>query len=148
VLNYVRLGIVGVNLREYEYIGPEKQPPRVRGLEGKDVGLSLENATAIIRKAWGRGRLHVGTHIKKRMAQRKVDMIDLENVIRNGVVSSSKYDEEYKNWKYRMVGTTDGRNIEVIIALDPTEDYEASPLAVLVTVFDQNEVPGAAKQGG
>ena len=65
--------------------------------------------------------------IGKKEWPRKVVLIDLENVIRNGVVSSSKYDEEYKNWKYRMVGTTDGRNIEVIIALDPTEDYEASP---------------------
>jgi hypothetical protein len=139
---------VGVKLREYKYVGPENQPPRVKGPEGNDVALSLENATAVIRKAWSRGRLHVGTHIKKRMAQRKVDMLDLENVIRNGVVSSSKYDEDYKNWKYRMVGTSDGRKIEVIIALDPTEDYEVSPLAVLVTVFDQNEVPGATKQGG
>jgi hypothetical protein len=132
-------------LREYEYVGPQQQPSRVKG---HDAGLSPENAKAVIEKAWSSGRVHVGTHIKNRMIERNVDMIDLENVIRNGVVCSREYCEEYKNWKYRMVGSSDGRKIEVIIALDPTEDYEASPLAVLVTVFDQNEVPGTTKQGG
>jgi len=146
VLNYVRLGSVGVNLREYKYVGPESQPPRVKG---HDAALSPENAKAVIQKAWSSGRVHVGTHIKKRLVERNLNMLDLENVIRNGVVFGGEYCGAYKNWKYRMAGTSDGRKIDMIIALDPTEDFEASPLAVLVTVFDQNVVnPGKSEQGG
>ena len=75
-------------------------------------------------------------------------MIDLENVIRTGVVRSSEYCEEYRNVKYRMAGVSDDKKIEVVIALDPTEDFEASPLAVLVTVFEQNVVgPGKVQLG-
>jgi len=136
---------VGVNLREYKYVGPEIQPPRVKS---HDAALSPENAKAVIQKSWSGGRVHVGTHIKNRMIERNVDMIDLENVIRNGVVRSTEYCEAFKNWKYRMVGASDGKKIEVVIALDPTEDFEASPLAVLVTVFEQNVVsPGKAQLG-
>jgi len=132
-------------LREYKYVGPENQPPRVKG---HDAALSPENAKAVIQKAWSSGRVHVGTHIKNRMIERNVDMIDLENVIRNGVVRSTEYCEAYKNWKYRMAGASDDKKIEVVIALDPTEDFEASPLGVLVTVFEQNVVsPGKPQLG-
>ena len=136
---------MGANLREYKYVGPEIQPPRVKS---HDAALSPENAKAVIQKSWSGGRVHVGTHIKNRMIERNVDMIDLENVIRNGVVRGTEYCEAYKNWKYRMVGASDAKRIEVVIALDPTEDFEASPLAVLVTVFEQNVVsPGKAQLG-
>jgi hypothetical protein len=127
-------------LREYRYVGPEHQPPRVKA---HDAALSPENAKAVIQKAWSVGRVHVGTHIKKRMIERNVDMLDLENVISKGAVRSYEYCDAYKNYKYRMVGESDGRKIELVIALDPTEDFEASPLGILVTVFDRNVVGGS-----
>jgi hypothetical protein len=136
---------VGVNLREYKYVGPENQPPRVKG---HDAALSTDNAKTVIQKAWSSGRVHVGTHIKKRMTERGVDMIDLGNVLRSGDVVGREYCEGYKNWKYQMAGTSDGRKIDVVVALDPTEDFEASPLGVLVTVFVPNVVGhGKARHG-
>jgi hypothetical protein len=103
--------------------------------------LSYENATLVIRKAWNIGRTHIGTHLKKRFAQRGVDMIDIENVVHNGTVVGREYDETYKNWKYRMSGMADGRRLDVIIALDSSEDFQESPLAIPLTVFPTNVVP-------
>jgi Domain of unknown function (DUF4258) len=137
-----------VSERKYEYCGPSEPPQRV---QDHDTPLSLENATNVIRKAWHIGRMHVGTHIKKRFAERGVDMIDLENIIRTGSVVGREYDDAYKNWKYRMSGTADGRKLDVIIALDSSEDFQDSPLAIPLTVFDKGvpNSPGAGpEQGG
>lgn len=131
--------------RKYEYCGPGCPPPRVTD---HDTGLSFENATMVIRRAWSIGRIHVGTHIKKRFLDRGVDMIDLENVVNTGAVIAREFDEAYKNWKYRFAGITDGRQLEVIIALDSKEDFEASPLAIPVTVFEKNVSSPETEQGG
>jgi len=124
-----------VSERKYEYCGPSRTPQKVNN---RDTPLSLENATIVIRKAWSSGRIHVGTHIKKRFRERGVDMIDLENIVRKGSVITREYDEVYKNWKYRMAGSTDDRQLEVIIALDSSEDLSDSPLAIPLTVFEKN----------
>jgi hypothetical protein len=105
--------------------------------------LSLDNAKTVIQKAWATGRIHIGSHIKKRMLERGVDTIDLENVVRSGIVSSREFCEIHKNWKYRMTGTSDEKEMEIIVALDAKEDFSESPLAILVTVFAKNVVdPG------
>jgi Domain of unknown function (DUF4258) len=123
--------------REYQYCGPERPPQRVSKHE---ASLSCENATMVIRKAWGVGRVHLGTHFKKRCAERGVDMLDIENLIRRGkVYGNGVYSEEYKNWKYRLAASSDDRQLEVVVALDPTEDYTESPLAVLLTVYERKE---------
>jgi hypothetical protein len=131
--------------REYKYCGSEQPPQRVKE---HDTSLSLENAKAVIQKAWSTGRIHVGTHIKKRMRERGVDMIDLENIVRAGVVSGKEYCEIYKNWKYRMVGVSDERQIETVIALDSTEDFSETPLAVFLTVLLKDVGRPEARQGG
>jgi hypothetical protein len=119
--------------REYKYCGPEKQPPRVKN----EAPLSPENAKSVIQTAWSIGRVHSGTHFKKRCRERKIDMLDVENVVRNGAVRGvPEYCPDYKNWKYRVAGFVDERQIEVVVALDPHEDYTDSPLAVLLTAYE------------
>jgi hypothetical protein len=121
--------------REYQYCGPIHAPARVNKHE---AALSCENATSVIRKAWSVGRVHLGTHFKNRCVERGVDMLDLENLVRNGVVSgAAEYSEDYKNWKYRLAGVIDERHLEAVIALDPTEDYTESPLVVPLTVYEK-----------
>lgn len=118
--------------REYKYCGSECQPPRVRS----ERPLSAENAMPVIQAAWSTGRFHSGTHFKKRCRERNIDMLDVENIVRNGTVRGRpEYCEDYKNWKYRVAGVIDERQIEVVIALDPAEDYTDSPLAILLTAY-------------
>ena len=121
--------------REYQYCGPEHPPQRVNKHE---ASLTRDNATTVIRKAWSVGRIHLGTHFKERCAERSVDMLDLENLVRSGsVCGAPEYSEEYKNWKYRMAAVIDERHLEAVIALDPNEDYTDSPLAILLTVYEK-----------
>lgn len=67
-------------------------------------------------------------------------MIDVENLVRDGKVGDRpEYSQDYKNWKYRLTGVVDERSIEVLIALDSSEDYEKSPLAILLTAYVKDE---------
>ena len=122
--------------REYKYVGPDHQLPRAKG-DGSP--LSPQNAIAVIRHAWGQGRFHLGTHFKKRCNERAIDMLDVENLIRDGVVRGvPTYCPDYKNWKYQVAGFVDERHLEVVISLDPAEDYTDMPLAILVTAYERN----------
>jgi hypothetical protein len=93
---------------------------------------------SVIQTAWAVGRIHLGTHFKKRCSERGIDMLDVENLVRNGAVQGkSEYCEDYKNWKYRVAGISDERRLEVLVALDPTEDYTDSPLAIFLTAYER-----------
>lgn len=121
--------------REYNYVGPEHQSTRAKGHE---AALSAQNAIAVIRAAWNEGRIHSCSHFKERCRERGIDMLDVENLIRNGEVRGEpEYCPINKNWKYRLVGLVDERRLEVVIALDPTSDYTEMPLAVLVTAYER-----------
>ena len=125
--------------REYKYCGPEHEPQRVKE---HNSPLSAQSAMSVIRMAWGVGRFHVGTHFKKRCSERGLDTLDIENLIRNGAVrGDAEYCPEYKTWKYRVAGVIEERHMEVLIALDPTEDYADSPLAILITAYERK--PGS-----
>lgn len=118
--------------RQYKYCGPEWQPPQVQNSKP----LSAENAMSVIQKAWSCGRIHSGTHFKKRCRERKIDMLDIENLVRNGAIRGKpEHCPDYNNWKYRVGGIIDERQLEVVIALDATEDYTESPLAILLTAY-------------
>jgi len=120
--------------REYKYVGPEHRPSRVKAHESC---LSPENAIAVIQTAWAKGRFHLGTHFKKRCSERGIDMLDVENLIRNGAIRGvPEYCPDYKNWKYQVAGFIDERHLEVVVALDPTEDYTDVPLAILMTAYE------------
>lgn len=120
--------------REYQYCGPEREIPRVKN----ESPLSAENAITVIRQAWAIGRFHVGSHFKKRCTERNIDMLDVENAIHNGTIRGKpEHCPIYKNWKYRVRGLSDERTLEIVIALDPTEDYSDSPLAILLTAYEK-----------
>ncbi len=121
--------------REYAYCGPEEQPQRAVD-QGKSVALSPEAAEKVFRSAWTRGRYHLSPQFKERCTDRTVDLVDVENLIRDGRVRAHpEYDSKRRNWKYRLGGTVDERHVEIVIALDPAEDYTGSPLAIFVTAY-------------
>lgn len=122
-----------IRRRAYKFVGPEYHPPKVKEHQRP---LSPQNAMGVIRTAWANGRFHLGTHFRKRSAERDIDMLDVENLIRNGAIRGvPEYCPDYKNWKYQVTGFIDERHLEVVIALDPTEDYTNTPLAILVTAY-------------
>jgi hypothetical protein len=127
--------------RKYEYCGPEEQPRRMSA-SGQSIPLSGEMAETIFRSTWERGRYHVPSDFKARCAELGVDLVDIENLIRDGRVwFTPKYDAESMIWSYRISGIVDERHIEVVIALDPAEDYADSPLAIFVTVREYGPNP-------
>ena len=122
--------------RSYKYCGPEDRPARVN----HENPLSPQNAVAVIKTAWAVGRVHSGTHFKKRCVERGIDMLDIENIIASGTLQGKpEYCEDYKTWKYIVAGITDERHLEVVIALDSNEDYVESPLAILVTAYEKGQ---------
>jgi len=122
--------------QEFRYVGPEHQLPQVKG-DGSS-SLSPQNAITVIRLAWNEGRFYVGSHFKNRCNERGLDMLDVENLIRNGAVCGNpQYCPINKNWKYRVTGLVDERHLEVVIALDPTVDYTDIPLAILITAYEK-----------
>lgn len=126
--------------REYRYCGPERQLP---GANRHQSPLSGPNALAVIREAWTNGNFHLGSHLKKRLAERGIDMIDVGSIIQNGNVrGSGEYCPDYKNCKYCVSAIVDERNLEVVIALDPAEDYTDMPLAVVITAYERPTKPG------
>ena len=121
--------------REYKYVGPERQLPRPARY---DCPLSPENALGTIQKAWREGRIHSGRHFKTRCNERKVDLMDLENLVWCGrVIGNGERCPDYNNWKYRIAGLIDERHLEVIVALDPVEDLSEMPIAILITVYER-----------
>ena len=122
--------------KEYKYCGPEHKPPRVKE---HDSPLSPQNAIAIIWRAWGLGRTHLGTHFRERCRERGIDTLDVENLIRSGAVRGTPvYCPINKNWKYQVAGFVDERELEVVIALDPAEDFTEMPLVILITAYVRN----------
>ncbi len=127
--------------RKYEYCGPEEQPRRIPA-SGQSVPLSGKAAEKIFRSTWKSGRYHVSNEFKERCTELGVDLVDVENLIRDGRVwFTPKYNTQNMVWNYSVSGIVDERHMEVVIALDPAEDYEDSPLAILVTVRENRPNP-------
>jgi Domain of unknown function (DUF4258) len=97
---------------------------------------SKEIARLVLLRALEEGRLHPSAHFKERGQERGFETPDLENVIRSGkVTTAGEYCEEYKNIKYHLVGLVDERELEVVVAIDPSEDYDLCPLIIAITAF-------------
>jgi hypothetical protein len=100
--------------------------------------LSLENALVVITRAWMIGRVRYSDHFTVRCRERRVTTIDVGNVIRTGrMVGNGEYCPEFRNWKYRIRGEVEGDLIEVVVALDPSQDYDLAPLIVVITVYEK-----------
>jgi len=98
--------------------------------------LSDENLHTIIVRAWMIGRYHVANHFREMGRKRGFDILDAENAIHRGKLRGPvEYCPDFSNWKCRVLGPAEDKQLEVVVALDNFEDYEASPLIVLITGY-------------
>lgn len=118
--------------RRYIHLGP---PIVQDGKAESKVQLSSESAEAVILRAWEDGRIHVTTHFRQRGRERGFNIIDAENVIRNGSIRGEpEYCGDFDNWKYKFLAALEDSTLEIVVSLDPTEDY-AAPLVILLTGY-------------
>lgn len=119
--------------RKFWYRGPI--PTTKKADPQRCAPLSSDNALAIIKRGWTSGRIQLTQHFKEQCVARKFDLVDAENAVRVGKLRGEpEFCPEFDNWKYRIIGKVEDRRLEVVIALDPTEDYE-SPLLVPITGY-------------
>lgn len=118
--------------RRYQYVGNVKKE---KTQSDSRCSLSPANAHAVIIAAWDKGHIHITTHFRLRATVRGFDVIDAENVVRDGkMFGNGNYCSEYKNWKYHFRGKVEERTLEIVVSLDPTNDY-ASPLVIVLTGY-------------
>lgn len=99
----------------------------------QEFPLSLENARVLLLRAVMIGNVVVTAHFRKRGEERGYTTVDVERVLRDGrILCLPQYDEEFKNWVFRLVGKCETRNFEARVALDWTEDLEL-PTVVYIT---------------
>ena len=106
--------------------------------------VSPANGLQIIKTGLLAGREHISSHFRQRSRERGFDSMAAHTVIRTGQLRGEPtYCPEFGNWKYRIVAEIEDerdeqlemRSLEIVVALDPVEDYEKSPLIILVTGY-------------
>lgn len=118
--------------RLFVYNGPIHCSPSAT----PEAPVTPANGLQIIRKALLAGRKQISEHFKRRSTERGFDAVDAHNVIRNGRLRRQpEYCPDFKNWKYRVIAEVEEKQLEIVVALDPGEEYEKSPLIVLVTGY-------------
>jgi hypothetical protein len=106
-----------------------------------EAPISPANGLQIIKTGFLVGRNHISAHFRRRGRERKFDSMDAHTVIRAGQLRGQPtYCPEFGNWKYRIVADIENeeleiKQLEIVVALDPGEDYEKSPLIILVTGY-------------
>ncbi len=101
-----------------------------------EAALSPANGLEIIRAAFFAGRVHITDHFRQMTALRSFDLLDAENVIREGELRGEpEFCPINTNWKYRIIAVVEDRRLEIVTALDPAEDYGTSPLIILITGY-------------
>jgi len=95
--------------------------------------LSLANVHVIIIRALERGFVHVTEHFKQRCIDRKFTTIDAERIAKTGKIRSEpEYSQKFSNWCFCISGRSEGRVLEMRIALDCKQDLDF-PLVVFIT---------------
>jgi len=119
--------------RKFVYSGPALHG---RPKPQAQAPLSPSSALQTIRDCWTKGRIHITPHFKRRGVERRFDTLDAETVTKKGRLRGApEFCVSFQNWKYSIAGFVEGRELEIIVALDPAEDYHDSPLLVLLTGF-------------
>jgi hypothetical protein len=102
------------------------------------------NGLLLIKTAFLAGRKQISEHFKRRARERDFDTMDVHNVIKTGKLRGRPdFCPEFGpfgNWKYRIVAELEDmkleiKQLEIVVALDPAEDYEKSPVIILVTGY-------------
>jgi uncharacterized protein DUF4258 len=118
----------------FVYFGPE--PDERKAIVSSPKMLSSENLHLIVVRAWVIGRYQITNHFRKRGLERGFDVLDAENAIQFGKLRGApEHCPEYSNWKCRIIGPVEGKQLEIVIALDDFEDYHASPLIIPITGY-------------
>jgi hypothetical protein len=72
-----------------------------------------------IKKLWAEGKTEIGHHAQERMKERKIDITDVQNVIRYGRIAG--HSKPMTLWRYTIVGkAVDGENTKCIVEIDGT----------------------------
>lgn len=116
---------------EFIYCGPINRGNRTQS----QTPLTPEAARTVALKAWCKGgRLRPTEHFRHRSIERKFTIIEVEFVVRNGrPTDRPEFCERFNTYKYRFEAIVDGLPLRVAFALDATQDYDATPLVILIT---------------
>lgn len=113
------------------------KPPeqhKVQSGISQQVALSPTAAQAVIHKAAEAGRIDLRSHITARMIEREFTALEMERVLRCGAVRHApEHDIKRGNWKYRIGAVIEGCMLEIVLAIDATEDYDLHPLILPIT---------------
>ncbi len=97
------------------------------------IAPSQFNARTLMVRAIEEGTTATMPHFTERCGQRGLSTIDAESLIRSGKYSAPRYDEEYDNWVYEIVGRVDGKSWKIVVALDCGGDLSEFPRITLIT---------------
>jgi hypothetical protein len=63
-------------------------------------------------------------------------MLDAENAVQFGRLRGQpEYCTDFSNWKCRIIGPVEDRSLEIVLAIDDSEDYDESPLIIPITGY-------------
>lgn len=95
-------------------------------LEGRP--LSNRKAMERIRRLWCDGEVEWTIHAEKRLTERRLDNLDVANIIKYGRVIGTNHPEPGGSWRYEVRGATvDGKKARCVV--------EAAKRLVIVTVI-------------
>jgi hypothetical protein len=98
---------------------------KVKRLE--DRPLSSRRAMERIRTLWKDGKVEILPHAQTRMRERKIDMLDIQYVVRYGRVI--EYSKPGQLWRYTVEGTSvDGEHVACVVEINGN--------LIVVTVID------------
>ena len=71
-------------------------------------------------------------HLRQRSHERHVDVFDIRKVLETGCVTAESWDENRRNWKYRVSGRdTEGDPLTIIVVLE-----ESAGVIKVITAYD------------
>lgn len=119
------------NEHKISYKGPIRENHKAQ----PQAPLSPEAARRVALSAWERGgRIRPTHHFRSRASQRGFTIIETEQVIRYGrCVAGVEACPEFRNYKYLFEAEIDGVRLRISFALDGTQDYQESPVLILIS---------------
>lgn len=81
-----------------------------------DERLSLDDALDLIKHILENGRIVYSGHLRDRMNERSFTMQDITCAMETGTVIEQEFDEENRNWKYKIEGKTIENDTAVVVS--------------------------------
>jgi len=119
---------------ECRYVGEHANPPIAINFEPASPSGEYAKLVALSVLDGRIGMYHSIPHFRKRMAERKFDVLDVMYAIRNGkCVRGGKFFNEFRNHRYTFRACIDASEFDAVFALSADHDFIESPLLVLIT---------------